>query len=539
MTWRSGLLGLIVVSGLLRLGWAASLGLGNDEAYHYLFTTHPDWSYFDHPPMLAVVGSLGPALAGGEASALRLRLGFVLLFAGSTWLMARLTSRFYGPGAGFLAALALNLSAYYTVAAGAFVLPDGPLLFFWLLTLDRLAVALETPGRPWPWVAVGLAWGGALLSKYHAVFLPAGTILYILLEPSARPWLRRRGPHLALAVGVLVFSPVIWWNATHEWISFAFQGGRALGGVRVHPEALAGAMVGQVAYLLPWIWAPLVAILVRGGRRLAGDLPSADRFLLCQSVLPLAAFTAVACTRPVLPHWTLVGFLSLFPLLGRAWHEGLAADPARRTWRLALHAALTVLIAAIFLLWADTGLFQKGKPGAIGLVRVSRDPTVDLFGWDQVARELERRGLLDRPGTFLFTSYWYNSAQLAFATRHSRTPVLCYNSWDSRNFAFWSRPDDWVGRDGILVALNDRSTEPHCFDRWFTRIEPIGAFEVVRAGVPVRKVRLFRCVRQTESFPFDNLRRPRAEYRRLAEGKESERRRSRSGQAGRRRGPFR
>ncbi|MBV8231324.1 MAG: hypothetical protein JO329_15190, partial [Planctomycetaceae bacterium] len=58
MTWRSGLLGLIVVSGLLRLGWAASLGLGNDEAYHYLFTTHPDWSYFDHPPMLAVVGSL-------------------------------------------------------------------------------------------------------------------------------------------------------------------------------------------------------------------------------------------------------------------------------------------------------------------------------------------------------------------------------------------------------------------------------------------------------------------------------------------------
>ena len=154
--------------------------------------------------------------------------------------MARLTSRFYGPRAGFLAALALNLSAYYTAAAGTFALPDGPLLFFWLLTLDRLAVALDAPGRPWPWVAVGLAWGGALLSKYHAVFLPAGTLLYLLLEPSARPWLRRPGPYLAVVVGLLVFSPVIWWNATHEWISFAFQGGRALGAVRFRPETLAG-----------------------------------------------------------------------------------------------------------------------------------------------------------------------------------------------------------------------------------------------------------------------------------------------------------
>src|SRR3954470_21873329 len=117
MTWRGALWGLIVASGLLRLGWAAGLGLGNDEAYHYLFTAHPDWSYYDHPPMLALVGRLGPALAGGEASSVRLRLGFIALFAGSTWLMARLTSQFSGPRAGFFAALALNVTAYYGVAA--------------------------------------------------------------------------------------------------------------------------------------------------------------------------------------------------------------------------------------------------------------------------------------------------------------------------------------------------------------------------------------------------------------------------------------
>src|SRR5262245_61508752 len=104
MTSRQALVILIVVSGVLRLGWAASLGLGNDEAYHYLFVAHPDWSYFDHPPMLAVVEALGIALAGGKVSAFSLRLGFILLFAGSTWLMAHLAGRFFGPRAGFLSA---------------------------------------------------------------------------------------------------------------------------------------------------------------------------------------------------------------------------------------------------------------------------------------------------------------------------------------------------------------------------------------------------------------------------------------------------
>src|SRR3954470_13405093 len=116
MTSRYALWGLIAVSGLLRLAWAASLGPGNDEAYHYLFTVHRDWSYYDHPPMVAVVESLGGALTGGGASELGLRLGFVALFAGSTWLMARLTTRFYGARAGWLAALGLNLTAYHSVA---------------------------------------------------------------------------------------------------------------------------------------------------------------------------------------------------------------------------------------------------------------------------------------------------------------------------------------------------------------------------------------------------------------------------------------
>ena len=293
--------------------------------------------------------------------------------------MARLTTRFYGPRAGWFAALGLNLTAYHSVAAGTFALPDGPLLFFWLLTLDRLALALETgPSRRLiPWVWVGLAWGGGLLSKYHAVFLPLGTLLYMTLEPTARAWLRRPGPYLSLAIGLLVFAPVLAWNADHGWISFVFQGGRALGTLGFRPETLLAAVLGQAFYLFPWIWATLVVILVGRLRRFRGDLGTADRFLLCQAIVPLALFTLVACTRSVMPHWTLVGFLSLFPLLGRSWQQRWEARP-QFTRRLVLMGGAMLLVIGLGLSQTQWGLVQKGAPGRLGLLRVSRDPTLDL-----------------------------------------------------------------------------------------------------------------------------------------------------------------
>jgi hypothetical protein len=308
-------------------------------------------------------------------------------------------------------------------------------------------------------------------------------------------------------LGLLAFSPVLAWNAAHGWASFAFQGGRAVGAVRFRPETLAAALLGQAGYLLPWIWAPLAFLLVRTLRRLArGEATGAERFWISQSIGPIAVFTGVACIRSVLPHWAIVGFISLFPMLGQWWEARWARRPSGFGRRLLFLAAAPPVIAALMLAQTYLGVFQEGGKGTLGLIAPPRDLTLDFYGWDQVARELERRGLLDHPRTFLFTGSWYYSGQLAFATRGSATPVLCYHGWDARSFAFWSRPDDWVGQDGILVAINDHINEPQCFERWFTRIEPIGTFDVLRAGGPVRNVRLFRCTNQRVAFPFDGSR---------------------------------
>ena len=212
------------------------------------------------------------------------------------------------------------------------------------------------------------------------------------------------------------------------------------------PTTLLAAVLGQAFYLFPWIWAG-----AGGDPASAGSAGSA-----ATSARPIGSCSARRSSR-----WRCSR--------GGVHAAGPAALDARRL-PVALPHAGPVVAAALGDSTAvpaaagpdgsrdaagdrssgccrPTGDWsRKGARARLGLLRVSRDPTLDMYGWDQVAAELKQRGLLDRPGTFLFTSTWYHSGHLAFAIRGSTTPVLCYNPWDARSFAFWSRSDDWVGR---------------------------------------------------------------------------------------------
>jgi hypothetical protein len=492
---RRALAVLILGTLVLRLGWASVLGANNDEAYNFLYTVYPALSYFDHPPMTMLVAKSGLVAWGGDVSLVSLRLGYILMFAGSTWILYRMTSRWYGEWAGFNAALALNLSAYYSAAAGALALPDGPFLFFALGTMWALSEALiGSPGRVLPWLWVGLAWAGALLTKYHAVFLPAGALLYMLLTPQARRLLRTPGPYVATAIGLLAFVPVAIWNAENGWASFVFQGSRALGW-HFRPAGPIVVALGTMVFLLPWIWVSLVSAAIARLRGTAlGDF---DRFLLCLSGVPLAFFLAISLGREVLAHWPLIGFVPLFCLLGQRWAALAEAGPIRmRRWFVGM-AVVLVAVASLVLVQARFGV----------VTFTHRDICWEFSGWESVGNELQARGLVGQPNTFFFTSCWDDSGQLAFAVKN-RTPVLCYNPSDARGFAFWTRPEEWVGKDGLLISLDDHINEPKRFTEYFEHVEQVAAFPMTRNGKPFRDVRVYRCSHQQKPFPYTYTARP-------------------------------
>jgi hypothetical protein len=257
-----------------------------------------------------------------------------------------------------------------------------------------------------------------------------------------------------------------------------------------------------MGYFFPWIWFPLVLVMIgdlRNWKRLESDH---ERLAICLAIVPVGVFTSVACFRPVLPHWGLIGLVSLFPSLGNVWRKKAVARPqSTRVW-LSLGAALTLVLLGVTLLEHRTGCFQRGGDGWWGVLDERTDPITDLYGWDKVAEQLDKLGVLAYPHSFLFTRNWFQSAQIAHAIR-MRRPVLCYNIDDPRGFAFWSKPTEWLGRDGILITINDDVMPVSFFRRWFEDAVPVADFWVERGGRPFRHIRAVRLVRQLAAFPFD------------------------------------
>jgi 4-amino-4-deoxy-L-arabinose transferase-like glycosyltransferase len=466
------LLALIVLSALLRLALAAPLGLSVDESYSVAISRRLALSYFDHPPLHVWLVGIWARLIGSEQPLL-LRLPDIALFAGSTWLLYRVTTYVYGERAGLWAALGLNLAPVFTLNTAAGIVPDAPMVLFALLAvrLFQRALGEPTPRAQWCLLPAAAAAGLALLSKYLAVFpiLGLGTFL-----ATRRPrWLVHPAPWIALLVIAALFTPVLAWNAAHGWASFAFQGGRALPSGASVTRAL-GAFAGQLLYLLPWTGIALLAELGGAVRRGPADEPA--WLFACLALPAIVVFSIAALWTEVLPHWPAIGWLFAFPLLGA--RLAVLADARPRLTRAMASAsgALLLGLLALFDWQAATGGLGHLVPA---LAR--HDPTVDLLDWRElgarVAEERERR-----PGLVIATVSWIDAGKADYAL-HGALPVLCLAA-DARQFAFKNDPRRFAGGDALIVADAARPDWLILAAPYFRAIVPQADVVIRRAGQP-------------------------------------------------------
>jgi 4-amino-4-deoxy-L-arabinose transferase-like glycosyltransferase len=476
---------LIAIATLLRLALATA-GLGEDETYMVSMARHFSWSYFDHPPLhVWLVGGWARLL--GSEDPWVVRLPFIALFVGSSWLMYRLTAALFGERAGFWATLAFNLAPLFTLSTGSWVLPDGPLVFFLLAAgraLADLLIATESPTRPvLRWLGVGLLAGLALLSKYTAIFFIAGAFAFLVSDARSRHWFKTPGPWLGLLAAVAVFLPVVYWNMTHRWISFAFQAGR---GARAEFNLnwLLQYLGGEILYLLPWILVPLIVAWLGALRR--GPKDRASWLLACLASGPIVIFTLAAFWSHVLPHWPLAGWLFVFPLLGVRM-VGLSQRHPRLVWHSSL-AAVLVLVGglAVVASQAATGWITRLEPGLAG----RRDPTISLVDWRELRAELANRGDLKDVG-FLAGLNWIHAARLDYALGRD-IPVLCLCA-EPHHFAIEHDPRLFEGRDGLVIGTTGSLYDPLGFLAGrFQRVELLAPVSLTRAGQPVIEIWIVR-----------------------------------------------
>jgi hypothetical protein len=362
----------------LRLVAAAWTPLTFDEAYYWTWSKHLAFGYYDHPPGVAIVIRLGTEIAGDTE--LGVRLVSILLALPMSWATYRAASILFG-GQRVAATATILLNVTLMAAVGTLIVtPDAPLLVASSFVLFYLAKVLETGRGAW-WLAVGAAVGAALLSKYTALFFGPAILIWLAGVPKLRRWLVSPWPYLGGLVALLIFSPVILWNADHHWVSFIKQIGRAR--IEDFKPAFIGELIPtQVAFATPLVFILGAMGLYALFTRRAGAL--AARVLINATFWTIVAyFIWHSLHARVEANWFAPVYPAFAIAAAVAAHLGQWPARAQRLVDFCLRWAspVGILMFAFLIVQADTGWLSGYR----------RDATVRSVGvgWRELAAGIE------------------------------------------------------------------------------------------------------------------------------------------------------
>ncbi len=401
---RSGLVSLGLVAMLLcaiRFYVCAAAGLADDEAYYRLWSLAPALSYLDHPPMIAWNIAAGRWMGGDTPLGVRLAAPVVHLIG--TLALWRTAALLYDLETACRAAWFLQAMPLLAVG-GVIVTPDLPSVLFSGLVLWSLAELDRSQNANW-WLAVALFAGCGLLSKYTNLFLGLTILLWLAAVPANHKWFRAPQLWIGGLLAALLASPVVIWNAEHQWASFAKQFGRVApsGGMSLHYLAeLAGGFLGLAS---PVIALLAIAGLIRTVRSAIASRDSAD-VLIVAAVLPMLGYFLIHTLHdrvqanwlaPLYPTLAITAAIGLNTTIPQAWRRRCAAGAVGLGF---------VSIAAVYM--------HAIYPFAA--LHIRKDPTSQMHGWAEFGDAVDvLRG--ESGAAWIATSSYATTGQIAFALK--------------------------------------------------------------------------------------------------------------------------
>ncbi len=473
---------LVLVAGLLllRLATLAVPDLFPEEAYYWLYARHLDIGYLDHPPMVAWLIGLGTTVFGhGEFG---VRIFAFLCHLVTCFFVFRLTALCFDRRAAWTAMAMLQVLPFFFMT-GFIMTPDAPLTACWAGALYFLArIFFQENGRAW--LGLGICLGLGMLSKYTIALIGPATLLFMMLDPRSRRWFRHGAPYGAVLLSVVIFSPVLIWNAQHDWASFAYQGVNRVAAPR---RFSTHELLGSILVVLTPV-ALLLAIRILAERRsLEVNSSNASRVrLFCQvfTLVPLAVFLIFSITHRVKLNWTGPLWLAVIPAIAAQ----LTAKPSiltRRAWITTV--ALACVIYPAFLSYLSFGLPGLGYSAKMELLPV---------GWSEMGLALEqlRRETQERTQTptvvvgmdrnFIASEAAFYAVDQAAAVRETTGSHLFGQS--SLMFEFWTSPPSLEGATLLLVSFQRQELDRTAIRKRCLRLGPITEHRLTRNGKPIR-----------------------------------------------------
>ena len=193
----------LMVWGCLNLLQARLTPLNNDEAYYWMYSRFPDWGFFDHPPMIALMIKAGYSLFQNELGVRLLSVISNILTLLIIWNLTDKEFRNKTVNVVFIVIVTAALPAF--TVYGFIATPDSPLLLFSAVFLlayreftkeDKLSNALF----------LGFSMAALMYSKYH------GALLILLVILSNLQLFKSRSFYIALLFAVILFIPHLYWQ---------------------------------------------------------------------------------------------------------------------------------------------------------------------------------------------------------------------------------------------------------------------------------------------------------------------------------------
>ncbi|HSW56338.1 MAG TPA: glycosyltransferase family 39 protein [Ignavibacteriaceae bacterium] len=196
-----------------------SYGMFRDEYYYLACANRLDFGYVDHPPFSIWVLALWKWLFGDSMFVIRIISAIVTSMI--VFMIGLFTIRLGGNKTAviissvtfMLSPIFLGMNTIYSMNVFDFL--------FWISSAYVFLRIVQT-GNSKLWIMLGVVIGFGLLNKTSMLWLVAGIFAGTILTPLRRD-LKTKYPYIAALIALLIFSPYIIWNITHDFAHLEFM----------------------------------------------------------------------------------------------------------------------------------------------------------------------------------------------------------------------------------------------------------------------------------------------------------------------------
>ncbi|MDR1459923.1 MAG: glycosyltransferase family 39 protein [Bacteroidales bacterium] len=484
---------LLLLSVIIKIIIATNIELTNDEVYYRLYALYPDWSHFDHPPVVGWLIQLTTLnlLCDSE---LFIRLGAIILGTLIMILAFKTGQKIHSDQAGFIAAFLFCISPYVFLASGTFILPDTALMFFWMLALWKAVSIFDgeiTNKKANQLLLLGVFIGLAVLSKYTALFLWLGIGLYILFYK--RSWLRKWQLYVSVLITICCMFPIIYWNMNNDFISFAFHGDRVSLFTDIRLDYFFQELLGGFLYNSPFLFVLIYVVLFRFC--FGKEKNTYNPLFYCIGLPMILLFLFFAFFRNLLPHWSAPGYTSLIFPVAIYITEKLKNGKKGLWIQVKVWAGILILLVILFLLHLHYAVLPLKKYDV-------SDISIELSTWKKtgkafalLSQKAEKEGKMP-PNAPVIASNWFPAANLdMYVAKPTHRKVLAIGDIKKIHKYAWinsSRGGFSVGMDAWYITDDYDFDDPAAVSSYFETISSPDTLLIMRNNEILKQVYVYQ-----------------------------------------------